>query len=381
MRNLYLCGRVLAAFLAIGAGPALADDIKIGAFFDTTGPASFLGDPELKTLQLFIERINAEGGVLGRKLALISYDSAGNAAAAATFAKRLAEQDQVDLVIGGSTSGTSMAAVPEFDKAQVPFIAMGSTEKLVKPVVPWVFKIPPSERLVVEKIYTDMKKHGIAKVALISDTSAYGQAGREVSVEMAKGMGIDIVANETFAPTDLDMTPQLTKVRMVPGLQAVYVFAAGAGAATVTRNFGQLGLKVPMYQTHGVASKSYIEMSGAAAEGVTLPTAALLVADDLPASDPQKPALMELKTAFEERYKTPVPTYAANAYDALMLAVAAIKQAGGTDKAKVRVAIEGLHGIKLVSGTFNLSPQDHNGLDLTALRMVVVHQGAFHLAE
>jgi branched-chain amino acid transport system substrate-binding protein len=197
---------------------------------------------------------------------------------------------------------------------------------------------------------------------------------------MAAKRGFTVVADEVYSPKDTDMTAQLTKIRNAPGLQAVVNCGFGQAPAIVTRNFRQLGMSVPLYQSHGVASKQYIELS-AAAEGVRLPAAALLVADKLPDGDEQKPVVTGYKKAYEERWKSEVSTFGGHAYDALFIVVDAMKRAHSTDKAKLRDAIEQTKGFVGTGGVVNMSAQDHMGLDLTAFRMLEIKNGDWTLVD
>ncbi len=370
------------AFAAGALGPAqAAEPIKIGSFLSVTGPAAFLGDPEQKTLELYVDRINASGGVLGRKLELISYDSAGNAEKARTFVKRLIDEDKVDAIVGGSTTGETMAVIPLVEQAGVPFISLAGAVVIVEPVKKWVFKTPHTDRMACEKIFVDMKARNISKIGLISGSGGFDKSMRHQCMSVAGKYGIQIVADETYGAKDTDMTAQLTKMRQNSEIQAVLNAGFGAGPAIVTKNFRQIGMTVPLYQSHGVASKKYIELSGDAANGVRLPAAALLVADSLPASDPQKKVVEAYKHAFESRYHQDVSTFGGHAYDGLFLVVDAMKKVGGTDKAKVRDAIESTRGWMGVDGLFNLSPTDHLGLDLSAFRMLEIKNGDWTLAK
>jgi branched-chain amino acid transport system substrate-binding protein len=157
----------------MAAGAAAPEPIRIGAFLSVTGPAAFLGDPEQKTLELYVEKLNAAGGVLGRKLQLVAYDDGGDAEKARTFAKRLIEQDRVDLIVGGTTTGTTMAAVPLVEGAQMPFVSLAGAVVIVEPVKRWVFKTPHTDRMACEKIYLDMRARGIERIALISGPGGF----------------------------------------------------------------------------------------------------------------------------------------------------------------------------------------------------------------
>ncbi|WP_307719659.1 ABC transporter substrate-binding protein [Massilia psychrophila] len=371
-----------AATGACAAAASAADPIRIGSVLSVSGPAAFLGDPELKTLQLYVEKINAEGGVLGRKLELVHYDDGSDAAKANSFTKRLIESDKVDVLIGGTTTGATMAMAPLVEKASLPFISLAGAVVVIDPVKKWVFKTPHTDRMAAEKVFEDMKKRGINKVGLLSETSGFGASGRKEAQAVAAKYGITLVADETYGPKDTDITAQLTRIKSAPGVQALFVFGLGQGPAVVTKNYGQLAMaSLPMYQSHGVASDEYLKLSGKAAEGVRLPTPALLIAGALPAGDAQKPVVTNYDKAYKERYKTEPSTFGGYALDALNLSVDAIKRAGGTDREKVRAALESTKGFVGTTGVFNMSPLNHMGLDLSAFRMVEVKNGDWQLLK
>jgi branched-chain amino acid transport system substrate-binding protein len=388
MKSLHSPARALRATLAAAAvtlaitAPAAAQEpIRVGAFLSVTGPAAFLGDPEQKTLELYVEKLNAAGGVIGRKLQLVAYDDGGDAEKARTFAKRLIEQDRVDLIVGGTTTGTTMAAVPLVEAAQVPFVSLAGAVVIVEPVKRWVFKTPHTDRMACDKIFVDMRSRGIGRVALISGAGGFDKSMRAQCLDVAKTHGIQVVADETYGAGDTDMTAQLTKIKNTPGVQAVLNAGFGQGPAIVTKNYRQVAMAVPLYQSHGVASKEFIKLAGDAAEGVRLPAAALLVAETLPDTDPQKKVVVGYKREYEGKFKSEVSTFGGHAYDGLMLAVEAVRKAGSTDKAKVRDALEGIRGYMGTAGVVNMSPTDHMGLDLTAFRMLEVRKGDWVLVK
>ncbi len=381
MRYVKCVRAALGLAAALCAGAALAQEpIRIGAFLSVTGPAAFLGDPEQKTLEMVVERINAEGGVLGRKLQLIAYDDAGDAEKARTFAKRLLEQDRVDAIVGGSTTGTTMAVVPLAEATQTPFVSLAGAVVIVEPVKKWVFKTPHTDRMACEKIFVDIQARKLSKVALISGGGGFDKSMRGECLKVAPKYGIEVIADETYGAADTDMTAQLTKIRG-SGAQAVLNAGFGQGPAIVTRNFRQVGLTLPLYQSHGVASKEYVKLSGAAAEGVRLPAAALLVPGLLAGGDPQKPVVTAYKRDYEARYKTDVSTFGGHAYDGLMLVVNAMKRAGSADKAKLRDALETTQGYVGTGGVVNMSASDHLGLDLSAFVMLEVRGGDWAVAR
>ena len=373
---------VAVAVLATGltAGEAAAQ-IKIGSVLSITGPASFLGDPEDKTLRMYVDRINAEGGVNGEQLELIVYDSEGDANKARTLATRLIEDDEIVAMVGGSTTGTTMAMVPLFEDAEIPFISLAGGIVIIEPVNPFVFKTPHTDRMACEKVFEDMQARGLSKVGLISGTGGFGKSMRGQCLNVAEAYGIEIVADETYGPRDTDMTPQLTNIRNADGLQAVLNPGFGQGPAIVTKNFAQLGIEVPLYQSHGVASKSFVELAGEAAEGVRLPASALLVADQLADDDPQKQVVVDYKTAFEAEWNRPVSTFGGHAYDGLMILVDAMQRAGSADPEAIRDAIEETSGFMGTAGEVNMSPDDHMGLDLTAFRMLEIRDGDWTIVQ
>lgn len=384
MTNLKTClgGAALLAGAAMFAGTATAaETIKIGASLAVTGPASFLGDPEAKTLELYVDKINKDGGVNGKQLELIVYDDGGNANNARTFATRLVEDDGIVAMVGGSTTGATMAMVPVFEDAGIPFISLAGAVVIIDPVKEYTFKTPHTDRMACEKIFTDMKARGIAKIGMISGTGGFGKSMRDQCLDVVGSYGIEIVADETYGPKDSDMTPQLTNIKSAEGLQAVINPGFGQGPAIVTRNYRQLGIDVPLYQSHGVASKSFIDLAGDAAEGVRLPASALLVAEKLPDSDPQKAVVLGYKTAYEEATGQPVSTFGGHAYDGLMILVEAMKRAGSEDPAAIRDEIEKTSGFMGTAGVVNMSADDHLGLDLSAFRMLEIKDGDWALVE
>ena len=371
---------LVAMLLLAGVNLAgAADPIKIGSFLTVTGPASFLGDPELKTLQMYVEDLNAKGGVKGRKLELIHYDTGGNAKDAVNFVKRLIKNDNVDLIVGGTTTGDTMAVIPDVEKEGVPFISLAGGVEIIEPVKKWVFKTPHTDRMAVAKIYEDLRKRGLNKVALITGDGGFDKSGHEQLLKLASQYGMTLVADEFYGNKDSDMTAQLTKIRATDA-QAIINFGFGQAPAIVTKNIKQLGITLPLYQSHGVASKNFIDLAGDAAEGVRLPAAALVVAEQLPDADPQKPVLLAYKNKYEAKYG-PVSTFGGHAYDGLMIAVGALQRASSTDKAKVRDEIEKTKGFIGTAGVFNMSPQDHMGLTLDAFKMVEVRKGAWKIVE
>ncbi len=355
---------------------------NIGAIFSVTGPASFLGEPEKNTVLMLVEQINKAGGINGHPLKVIIEDSKSDETQAVLAAKKLLEKDKVLAIIGPSTTGESMALVPIMTQAQTLLISAAAGANITQPVKEryWIFKTAQYDTSAVEAIYTYMKKQGINKVGIITITTGFGDAGRKALIEMAPKFGISIVADERYGPKDTDMTTQLVKIKSA-GAQAVINWSVGPGQVIVTKNWHALKMGIPLYQSHGWGSKKNLELAGKAAEGVIAPLGRLVVWEKLPDKHPQKPILKKYVTEYEARYKSEPGTFGGHAYDALMMVVEALKNVG-PDKKKIRDYIE--TKIKKWPGTggiFNMSPNDHCGLDMTAFEMVIVKNGDWEILK
>jgi branched-chain amino acid transport system substrate-binding protein len=370
------------ACLIAGAACAQGEPIRIGAVLSVTGPVGFIGDPQQKTLELHVKRLNDQGGLLGRKVVLTVYDDQSDPNNANTFAKRLVESDKVDLLLGGTVSPPALAMVPYAERAGVPFVSTGGSLALVDPVKKWVFKTPHSDRMVAERILQDMKERGIKQIALLTETSGFGQSGRkEVNAAAAK-FGITVVGEESYGPKDTDITPQLTRLRSLQGAQAMLIFCgAGTSPAMAIKNYAQMGMKLPVYMPHAAVNQEFIKLGGAATEGVRMPTTGFVVPEALPASDPQKAPSLDYYRSYKEAYKQDASPFGGNVADALAIAVDGIRRAGSTDRAKVRDAIESTNGLVGLNGIFTMSGTDHNGLKPESLRIVEVRGGRFELVK
>lgn len=379
MRSLFRAALAALVLSAAGSCALAADPIRIGAVLSVTGPAAFLGEPELKTLQIYVDKTNAEGGLLGRQIELVSYDDGSEAARANSFTKRLIEDDHVDVVIGGTTTGATMGMYPLIERAEIPFISLGGGVVIVEPVKKWMFKVAHNDRMAAERVFADAKKRGLTKIALLSETSGFGQSGRKETLAAAPKAGVEIVADETYGPKDTDVTAQLAKIRAIDGAQAIFVFGLGQGPAVVAKNIAQLGIKLPVYQTHGVASQEFIRLAGEAAEGERLPAAAILVPDQLADSDPQKAIEKDYVALYTAKTGSDISTFGGHARDAFFIWKAAVERAGSVDKAKVRDEIEKTSGFAGTGGLVTMSPEDHLGLSASAFRMIEIHDGKWKL--
>jgi branched-chain amino acid transport system substrate-binding protein len=374
----------LAAMLGVAgaiATPATAaEPIRFGLVVPLSGPVAVFGVPQKQAVEIMTDEVNAKGGILGRKLEIVTYDDQAQAEKTANFVTRLIENDDVSVILGPSTTGTTMAAIPIAQEAGVPLMALSGGLQITEPPKKWVFRFSLSDREACQFILDYVKAHDGTNVALISDTGAYGKSMRGNCIAEAAKRGMTIVADESYGPNDADMTAQLTKIKNTAGVQAIVNCGFAQGPAIVVRNYRSLGIAAPLYESQAVASKDFITLAGPAAEGIFLALAPENLAEILPDSDPQAGAIKAFQAALQARFHTPVSGFAGNVYDGFWMAVKAIEAAGSTDKAKVRDAIEATHNFIGMNGIFNMSPTDHNGISASSLRMVVVKNGTWAFA-
>ena len=366
---------VLALF-PLSVVPVQAEDtIKIGALLAETGPASFLGAPEAKTLRMLVEDLNAKGGINGRPVELIIKDTGASPEKAVSFAKQLIDEEKVFAIIGPSTSGETMQIKNIAEEGKTLLLSCAAAEVIVNPVAKYVFKVAPSDRFAAEMIFHQMKKMGITKVGVLSSNTGFGKAGKEQLEKFAGDHGIQIAVNEVYDKAATDLTAEVTKLKAA-NVQALINWSIEPAQAIVIKNARQIGMTVPIFQSHGFANIQYARTAGAAAEGILFPASRLVVADALDDKHPQKQVVMDYKKAYESRFKEDVSTFGGHGYDAFMILVRALKE-GGRDREKVRTSIESMKGFVGTAGTFTFSPADHNGLDISAFAMLTVKDGKF----
>jgi branched-chain amino acid transport system substrate-binding protein len=366
-------------FLVAGEPEEVVDSYRIGAVFAITGPASWLGEPERNTVVMVAEMINDNGGIDGIPIEMFIEDTVGDETKTVNAVKKLINSDDVISIIGPSRSGCTMAVIPIVEKAEVPLISCAAAAAIVEPVKKWVFKTPQLDSHAVDRIYEHMNKTGIKNIAIISGTTGFGAQGREQLKKLAGQYGINIVADETYGPADTDMTAQLTKIRGTSA-QAVVNWSIVPAQVIVAKNMRQLGMDIPLYQSHGFGNIKYVEAAGGAAEGIIFPAGRLLAADTVPSDNPQKKVLMQYKSLYESRFNEPVSTFGGHAWDAMWLLKEAIEK-GGADKAAIRDAFENIKGFAGTGGVFNYSPTDHTGLQKDAFEMLTVKNGKFVVLE
>ena len=360
-------------FAGLIAGSAIAaPPIKIGALLSVSGPASFLGEPERNTARMMVDEINKAGGIKGRQLELIVIDTQGDATKAVQGVNKLIKDDKVVAIIGPSTTGDSMAVIPVVEKAEIPLVSCAAGIKITDPVKKWVFKTAQNDALAVSRIFEYLNKQKINKIAILTVSDGFGSSGREQLVLQAGKYAIQIISDETYGPKDTDMTVQLTKIRGGEA-QAIICWGTNPGPAVVARNVQQLGITLPLYMSHGVSSKKFIELADDAAEGIILPSGRVVVANQLPKTDPQKKALMNYVENYRKHYKVEGDHFGGHAYDAIMMIKGAIER-GGDSPAAIRDQLEKTENFAGIGGTFKYSPQDHAGLTSDAFVLVKIKQ-------
>jgi branched-chain amino acid transport system substrate-binding protein len=369
----------LSMTLWAGTCLAAAAPIKIGALFSVTGPPSFLGEPERNTAKMVVDELNAKGGVKGHKLELVVYDTQGDATKAVQAANRLIKEDKVVAIIGPSTTGETMAVIPVAEKEGIPLISCAAGSKITDPLKKWVFKTAQNDGLAVTKIYEYLAKKRINKVAILTVSDGFGSSGREQLKAHAAKHGIQIVVDDTYGPKDTDMTSQLTKIRGSQA-QAIICWGTNPGPAVIAKNVKQLGIKLPLFMSHGVSSKKFIELAGDAAEGIILPSGRVIVADVLPASDKQKKSLMAFVKDYQNHYKVEGDHFGGHAWDAVMLIKGAIER-GATSAATIRDQLEKTVNFAGIGGVFNYSANDHAGLSKDAFVLVEIKNKDWSLVK
>lgn len=356
--------------LLLSATAFAAAPIKIGALFAVTGPAAFLGEPERNSAKMVIDEINKAGGVKGRKLELVTYDTAGDATKAVQLATKLIKDDKVIAIIGPSTTGETMAVIPVVEKEQIPLISCSAGSKITDPVKKWVFKTAQNDSLAVGRIYEYLQKSRQTNVSILTVSDGFGASGREQLKSQASKYGITVVSDDTYGPKDTDMTAQLTKIRGSHA-QAIICWGTNPGPAVIAKNARQLGIKTPLFMSHGVSSKKFIELAGDASEGIRLPSGKVVVADVLSGSDKQKKSLMAFVKDYQKHYRAEGDHFGGHAWDAVMLIKNALDH-GADTAAAVRDQLEKTKGFAGIGGSFNYSAHDHAGLGKDAFVLVEI---------
>jgi branched-chain amino acid transport system substrate-binding protein len=381
VRSIWIALALTMSLILVFSCAKEKEPYKVGAVFSVTGRASFLGEPEKKTVEMISEAINKIGGINGHRLEVIVYDDESDETKCVLAVKRLIKTDNVPVIIGPSLSGNTMAVIKIANEDHIPLVSCAASNKIVTPVAErkWIFKVPQSDSHAVEKIYDYLLKKGITKIAIMSVSTGFGASGREELLRLAPKVGIEIVADERYGPKDTDITAQLTRIRGTDA-QAIVNWSIGPTQVLAVKNWKDLGMtSIPFFQSHGFGSPKNIELAAGAAEGVFCPLGKVNIPLLVPDNDPQKKVIMLYNEAYEKKYHEPVSSFGGHAWDSLNLVIDALR-AVGPDPAKIRDYIENRKNFIGQHGVFNFSPTDHNGLTKDAFEMVVVKNGTWALA-
>ncbi len=363
----------ILVILGLMVSTAAADAIKIGAPLAMSGKAAFAGLAEKNTLMLYGEAFNKAGGLNGQPIEFIFYDTEMKPDIAVSMVKRLIKKDQVTAIVGITASWTGMAVLPILEKSKTPSILLASSNDLVEPVKKWIFKIPSGDRIVVAKILGHMQTKGIKKVALMSSSDGYGAGGRKSVLAKAGDYGIEIIFDERFAGDEADLTPLLNKIKNV-NPEAVISWSSKRTPSVVSLNYSQLGIKAPLYLGHAALAPAFVKAVGNVATGNLTASMKFQAGPVLLESDPQKKVILDYQAAYKAKFKKPANQFGATGYDAFHILVNALKKAG-TDKAKLRDAIEQTSGFVGTQGIFTYSATNHAGLAPDSILMYQVIDG------
>jgi branched-chain amino acid transport system substrate-binding protein len=364
-----------------GDGGTSGEPIKIGAIVSLTGTYAGLGEPEKNTLEMEVKRINDAGGVNGRPIEVIIEDDATDDAKAVAAASKLIEQDQVVAIIGATGTGATMAVRADVQRASIPQVSMAGGTVIANPVDPLVFQTPWSNTIVVPFTFDYIKAGGFTKIGLITDTGGFGADGKAVIEKMAPDLGVTIVSDQTFNPGDTDMTAQLTKIKNSDA-EAIVMWTAGSEAAIIAKNVKDLGIDLPLFGSHGIARREFIDGAGDAAEGVRFAAGKVLIPESYGLGTPAYKVATDFIDRYTAAYGDAPSTFAGHAFDALHLIVQAAKRIDGDiTPSALRDQIEATSGFVGIGGTFTFSPEDHNGMTVDDLNMYLISGGDWTLAK
>ena len=363
------------------ASTATLADINVGVTVSATGPAASLGIPEKNTIELMPHTI------AGQKVNYIVLDDGSDTTKAVANTRRLITENKVDVILGSTVSPNSLAMIDVVAEAKVPMISMAASSRIVEPVDDkkrWVFKTPQNDIMMSLAIAEHMASNGVKTVGFIGFADAYGEGWLDQFTKAAELRGLQIVATERYARTDTSVMAQALKL-MSPKPDAVLIAGSGTPAALPQKTLEQRGYAGKIYQTHGVANADFLRVGGKDLEGTFLPAGPVLVADQLPNSNPVKKSATAYVKAYEKAYgKDTVSTFGAHAWDAGLLMTAAVPVAlksakPGTPefRAALRDALENVKEMPGAHGIFNMSKTDHLGLDQRAVVMVKIENGTW----
>ena len=372
-------GIVFACMLPLA--PAWAQ-IKVGLMISATGPTSAIGTPQKNTAALLPVRV---GDV---SIEYIQLEDGGDTTRAVQNAKKLIGENNIDALIGPSTTPNAFAILDIIAEARVPLLATVGTQSVAEPVDAkkrWVFKTTQNDDLIAAALVKHMVKNGVKTIGFIGFNDPYGENWYKVFSSLGEKAGIRIVASERYARADQSVTGQALKL-IAAKPDAVLIAAVGGPAVLPQATLFDQGYKGRIYQTHAVATDDFIKLGQAKVEGTVLAAGSMLVIDDIADSDPIKKVALGYITAYERQFGQKPATFGANTYDAGLILQralpAALKEAKpGTEAFRValRDAIEKERDVVGCQGVFNMSPVNHNGMDERARVLITVKDGRFRL--
>ncbi len=377
-----ILGVLTVSALAL-TGAANAEPIRIGLTLSATGPAASLGIPQRNSVALMPKQMS------GQDVEYIVLDDASDASKAVANARKLIDENKVDVLIGSSTTPAALAMIDVAAEKHVPMIALAASAAIITPMDDrkhWAFKSPQNDSLMAEAIAAHMEKAGVKSVAFIGFNDAYGDGWLAEFTPAAARHHVTITTTEKYARPDTSVTGQVLKM-IASKPEAVLVAGAGTPAALPQKTLRERGFTGVIYQTHGVANNDFLRVGGKDVEGTILPSGPILVAAQLPDSNPIKAVALDYITRYDAANGAgSVNNFGAHAYDAMLMiqgAVPAALAAGkpGTPefRAGLRAGLEGLHNVTLDHGVTTMSPTDHNGFDERARVMVTVKDGHWAL--
>lgn len=362
---------------AADTGGKSSGPIKIGAVLDITGAGASLGVPERKTLEMLTKQVNESGGINGRQVELTVEDNQSTEDGAAKAMNEMVSK-KVDIVLGASRTGPSLAMREIAESSKTPMISLAANAKIVQDAE-WVFKTAQNDKVVLENIVDYAKSKGWKKIGLMRDASGFGEGVAETINGLGKSDGISVVKTEKFAPDANDFTAQMINIRNAKA-DVNLIWGIPPAAALAQKAYRQLGITTPLVQSHGIGNQVFLDTAGSAGDGLVAPLGRLVVAEQLPDGDQQKDVLTKFLADYQQAHNERPSTFAGHAYDAFQLAVEAFK-AAGTDKQKVRDHLEQVKGFVGITGVFNMTAEDHSGLGKDALVLVTVSGGKWQLLQ
>jgi branched-chain amino acid transport system substrate-binding protein len=377
-------GLLTAALLLALAGAAQAQ-IKVGVTISATGPAASLGIPQRNTIALLPKEI------AGQTVQYIVLDDGADSTKAVANMRKLIDDEKADVIIGSSTTPASLAMIGVAAEKQVPMISLSASAAIIQPMdaaKKWVFKVPQNDDLMAAAIGEHMAKNKVKTVGFIGFNDAYGDGWAKEFDKVAAAQGIKVVASERFARNDQSVTGQVLKL-MAAKPDAILIAGSGTPAALPQKTLKERGYAGCYYQTHGVANNDFLRVGGKDLEGTILPAGPILVAAQLPDSNPVKAKGLEYVGRYEALYGAgTVATFGAHAYDAGILLAAATPGALAKGKpgspefrSALRDSMEAQKDLVMTHGVANMTPTDHNGFDNRARVMVTVQGGAWKLVQ